>query len=124
MIAAAAVALAGCGEKPEPSLEDIPAPRASATTAPDPEAGEVKAALRDAAAAMEAHFADRQRYTADRSALEDFPRQVEIAAADAQGYRLEAKGAGRTFTLRRGPGGDVTRECAPADPDVCPGGRW
>ena len=123
---AAVVLLAGCGEKSEPDLDDIPPPRPTATATPQgPAPEEAKMALRNAATAMEVFYTDEQRYTDDRSALvNDFPASVRIEQATADTYRLSAQAGPTRFTLARDAQGRLARECAPPDPARCPGGRW
>lgn len=126
VLLAALALLAGCGEKSEPDLDDIPPPRPTATATPQgPAPEEAKAALRSAATAMEVFYTDQQRYTDDRKLLgNEFPAPVRIERAGPDSYRLSAQAAGTRFTLTRDAQGRIARECAPPDPGQCPGGRW
>jgi len=115
------VVLAGCGggggdaaERPDPLATPTP-----------PDSETLKYDLLTAAIQLEAYKLAERRYTDDETQLgEAFPRTVTIKASDATSFSMAAyDDQAVRYTLMKD--GDVTtRECKPARPEVCPGGKW
>jgi hypothetical protein len=130
--ALAALALAGCGDDEKSNKDAAYKGPGSASRLPPAstpsETADAKGDARNAASIVESCFADTQDYGACKDLSEGGlevgtgPGQVNVVAASARSYRIEAYAeGGATFAIVRQEGGKIERECSGPG---CQGGTW
>lgn len=124
LAAVALAALAGCGDDEKSNRDAAYKPPTSSPS----ETADAKSHARNAASIVESCFADTQDYAACKDLSEGGlevgtgPGQVNVVAASARSYRIEAYAeGGATFAIVQQEGGKIERECSGPG---CQGGTW
>lgn len=131
LLAAALLALAGCGEN------DTDVDNEGGSTAPNAQAtqqdSEAKTMAAQLSTEIEACYVDAQDYSSckeppDTTAeLGGEPGQVEVTESTASSYTITAKSqTGNTFTITKADGGAVARTCNDSSEPGggCENGNW